>query len=540
MINNLPRFITLMGVAVAMAATTLVFSPVGRAEEQKNGPGLSIKGLPKLGESVAPIQTETIDKAGEEISKGIDKVGKKGSHRSGGDWVNRKVIYGITWFKLMVCTVLFILVLVFERAARAWIKARLTRGLSGDRPASWGRLLLQATSRPLSLLIWVYGTYGALSPLFIHFQTPKGANTFHTIAKTVADIGGVFAVIWIVYRWFLVLINRVESRYGSELDIVSLLRSSCRDPFKLIILAITWKLILPIVPISETYSIALSSATNSIIIGSVAWLILKITYAIETLIFSHYKLDATDNIVARRIHTHFQFLKKLIIIVVIVVAVASILMQFQAVRQIGTGILASAGIVGIVVGLASQRTIANLLVGLQIAITQPIRIDDVVIVENEWGRIEEITSTYVVVKLWDSRRLIVPLTYFAEKPFQNWTRVSADLLAAVKLHADYSLPVAPLRQEMSRILQDSPLWDGRVGELQVTGTTEHAIEVRALASAANASDAWNLRCDLREKLITFVQSNYPECLPKFRTEIKPRQILPQTTLKPVKRPPNVC
>lgn len=532
MTHKLKRFIAVICMAIVIVATIHIFPPVGRTENQENESSLTVKGLPKLGESVAPIQTEAIDKAGEEISKGIDKVGKRGTSRSGGGWVNRKVIHDITWFKLIVCILLFILVLVLERVIRAWIRAILNRGLSLGEPPSRVRLLLQAMSNPLSLLIWVYGTYGALSPLFSHFQTPKGANTFHTLAKTAADMGGVFAVVWFLYGWFFVLIRQIKNRYAYNLDLVGLLKISCRNPFKLIMLAIILHIILPVIPISENYLLAVIRITNSTLILSVSWLVVRIIYTAETVVSSYYALNVSDNFLARKIHTHFQFLKKLIIIVVIVAAVVSILMQFEAVRQIGTGILASAGILGIVVGLASQRTIANLLVGLQIAITQPIRIDDVVVVEKEWGKIEEITSTYVVVKIWDSRRLIVPLTHFAEKPFQNWTRISADLVATVNLYADYSLPVAPLRQEMSRILWKSPLWDGKVGELQVTNATEHAIEIRALVSAADSSNAWNLRCEVRESLITFIQKNYPDCLPKLRTEIKHSQILPQTPPKP--------
>jgi small-conductance mechanosensitive channel len=197
------------------------------------------------------------------------------------------------------------------------------------------------------------------------------------------------------------------------------------------------------------------------------------------------------------------------------------LMTFDQVRQLGTTILASAGIIGIVVGMAAQRTIGSFIAGLQIALTQPIRVDDVVIVENEWGRIEEITLTYVVVKIWDLRRLVVPITYFIEKPFQNWTRVTADILGTVYLYVDYTVPVESVREELQRILKASELWDGKVCVLQVTNTSERAVELRALMSAEDASTAWSLRCEVREKLITFVKENYPQALPKLRTEFHP-------------------
>jgi small-conductance mechanosensitive channel len=195
-------------------------------------------------------------------------------------------------------------------------------------------------------------------------------------------------------------------------------------------------------------------------------------------------------------------------------------MTFSKVRQLGTSILASAGIVGIIVGIAAQRSIATLLAGFQIAITQPIRLDDVVIVENEWGRIEEITLTYVVVRIWDLRRLVVPITYFLEKPFQNWTRVSADLLGTVFIYVDYTVPVQAVREKLRGILEHSTQWDGQVCVLQVTNTTEHTVELRALMSAVDSSSAWELRCHVREKLVEFIQKNYPESLPKLRTDLK--------------------
>jgi small-conductance mechanosensitive channel len=197
------------------------------------------------------------------------------------------------------------------------------------------------------------------------------------------------------------------------------------------------------------------------------------------------------------------------------------LMLSERVRQLGAGILTSAGILGIVVGLAAQRSIANLLVGLQIAVTQPIRIDDVVIIENEWGRIEEITSTYVAVRLWDLRRLMVPLTYFIEKPFQNWTRTSAEVLGTVYLYTDYRVDVEAVRRELLKILRESELWDGRVWGFQVTDAKESVLELRALMSASDASKAWDLRCAVREKLVLYMQRYHSSCLPRFRVQVEP-------------------
>ena len=181
--------------------------------------------------------------------------------------------------------------------------------------------------------------------------------------------------------------------------------------------------------------------------------------------------------------------------------------------------IASAGVAGIVVGFAAQKSLGTLLAGIQIALTQPVRIDDVVIVEGEWGRIEEITLTYVVVRIWDLRRLVVPITYFIEKPFQNWTRTSADILGSVFLHVDYGVPVDALRKELTRILEASPNWDRKVNVLQVTDAKERTLELRALASSSDASRSWDLRCEVREKLVAFVQANYPGSLPRLRATV---------------------
>ncbi|MDH5656205.1 MAG: mechanosensitive ion channel family protein, partial [Spirochaetia bacterium] len=182
-------------------------------------------------------------------------------------------------------------------------------------------------------------------------------------------------------------------------------------------------------------------------------------------------------------------------------------------------ILASAGIMGIIAGLAAQKSISALFAGIQIAITQPFRIDDVVIVEGEWGRIEEITLTYVVVKIWDERRLVLPITYFLEKPFQNWTRTTSDLLGTVFIYADYSIPVQIIRSRLEEFLKKSKLWDGRVCSLQVTNLKDSTVELRALMSSRDASDSWDLRCEIREKLLEYIQKEFPEKLPKIRLEM---------------------
>ena len=250
-----------------------------------------------------------------------------------------------------------------------------------------------------------------------------------------------------------------------------------------------------------------------------SWLIIEFTDVVADLVRDRFRIGESDNLSERKIITQFAYIKRVVSAVVVIVAIAFILLQFDTVRELGTGLLTSAGIAGIIVGLAAQKSIANLLAGFQLAFTQPIRIDDVVIVENEWGRIEEITLTYVIVRIWDERRLVVPLNYFNEKPFQNWTRASSELLAYVYLYTDYRLPVNALRQEVDRLLEDEPLWDERVKKVQVTNADRSTLEVRVLMSARNASEAFDLRCKIREQLIAFIQEHYPESLPRTRLEL---------------------
>lgn len=255
------------------------------------------------------------------------------------------------------------------------------------------------------------------------------------------------------------------------------------------------------------------------IIASTGWLAARLTRSIERVIMARLRMDDADNLEARKRHTQLRFLGQLVVVVIAIVTASAILLSFENLRQLGAGLLTSAGIAGIVIGFAAQKTVGNLIAGFQIAFTQPIRTDDVVVVEGEWGRIEEITLTYVVVRIWDLRRLVVPIGYFIEHPFQNWTRTSADLLGTVYLRLDYRVPVEAVREELQRILAASPHWDGELWRVHVTDAGEHCVEVRALMSAANSDAGWELRCEVREKLLAYFQEHHPDALPRFRAEI---------------------
>ncbi|MEU4580377.1 mechanosensitive ion channel family protein [Nonomuraea sp. ATR24] len=255
-------------------------------------------------------------------------------------------------------------------------------------------------------------------------------------------------------------------------------------------------------------------------IATVTWLIIGVTYALTDVILDRLVLvEGERNRRARRIMTQIALVRRIAAATVIVVAVGAMLFSFPQVRALGAGLLASAGIAGAVVGIAAQPTIGNMLAGLQLAFSDALRLDDVVVVEEEWGRIEELTLTYVVLRLWDERRLVLPVSYFTQNPFENWTRHGSRVLAVVYLRVDWSVPVDKLREELYAFIQESPLWDQKDWTLQVTDVLPNGlVELRGLMSAADSASAWDLKCDVREHLVKFVRENYPDALPRFRVE----------------------
>jgi small-conductance mechanosensitive channel len=257
-------------------------------------------------------------------------------------------------------------------------------------------------------------------------------------------------------------------------------------------------------------------AASVLLIAGFTWILIAVIRLFFRQVLKHYDIRQADNLRSRKVHTQYNILERIIIFIIILTAISITLMLFEDVKKIGFSLFASAGIATVILGLAAQKVIGTILAGLQIAITQPIRIDDVVIVEKEWGWIEEIALTYVVVRIWDKRRLVLPSTYFIEQPFQNWTRTTAEILGTVFIYASYHVPIDALRDELTRLLNTNPLWDGQVNNMQVTDAKENMIEIRALVSARNSSDAWDLRVFVREHLIGFLQKNYPECLPVTR------------------------
>jgi len=259
-------------------------------------------------------------------------------------------------------------------------------------------------------------------------------------------------------------------------------------------------------------------ANSILLVILLTWMVLAVLDVITQAVLDGHDTAADDNLQARRVHTQLRVLKRVLTTIVIIIGGAAVLMTFPSVREFGATLLASAGLAGLVLGLAARPVLENLFAGVQVALTQPIRLDDVVVIDGEWGRIEEITTTYVVVKIWDQRRLIVPFSKILGDSFTNWTRSNSEILGTAMVWADYTVPVDAVRSELERFVKDHDKWDGRAVGLQVTEATERSVGLRALVSAKSAGDAWDLRCAVREHLIDYLQREHPMSLPREREE----------------------
>lgn len=315
-----------------------------------------------------------------------------------------------------------------------------------------------------------------------------------------------------------VLTTLALTRFARRERVLRELHDSCYRSYRATLAVLFVRAAEPAMRLAPDTDRAVRHVLSLALIAAGAWLFVKLTFVVEDAALLRVRVDVSDNRRARRLRTQVGILRRLTAAVVTVIALAAMLMTFPSARAFGTSILASAGLAGIVAGLAAQTTLGNVFAGIQIALTDAVRLDDVVVVENEWGRVEELTLTYVVVHLWDERRLILPTSYFTTTPFQNWTRSEARVLGSVILYVDYRVPVEELRQELRRIIDGSPLWDRRDWVLQVTDTTESTVQLRALVSSADAPSSWDLRCEVREKLIAWLREHHPGALPRTRVE----------------------
>jgi small-conductance mechanosensitive channel len=437
--------------------------------------------------------------------------------------------FGLTLVTWGTGLLALVLVAIAHIALRWWIRRRARAEAAQPTSAADSPTLRYWISRglsdgvpPLACLLWIQGLNFALTTFAAGLPNKEiGADILRALSL-LHGIATVAALAWLLAR----VARTLESVLTS---FASASRSTWDDVFapfagralRLVLPLLAVILGVPALSFSDQAELVLQNAVSLLLIGVVALLLLQFVGALSQFVIRRHRIDVDDNREARAIFTQVTVLKRIVGLIIVIFAIASMLMVFDSVRRFGTAIIASAGVAGIIVGFAAQKSIATLLAGFQIAMTQPIRIDDVVIVEGEWGRIEEITLTYVVVKIWDLRRLVLPITYFIERPFQNWTRTSADLLGTVFLYLDYNVPMNALRAELTRILKASPLWDKKVSVLQITDTKERTIEVRALVSAKDAGAAFDLRCEVREKLIEFLQRHHPHSLPRVRASLTP-------------------
>lgn len=354
-------------------------------------------------------------------------------------------------------------------------------------------------------------------------------NAIHTEMEQLADlirllpgwlIGGVVLLVAIVLALLIhaAIVKMMRSTLGSRHPNVRVLFTQTKGPLRLALIVFALSIALPLAPIDTTLANSLSGAMHVAFIALLGWIAMVAVEIFTQIYLSRFRIDTEDNLLARKHVTQVGILKRAADVLIFIITLGFALMSFEEVRQYGVSLFASAGVAGIAVGLAARPLLSNLIAGVQIAMAQPIRIDDAVIVEGEWGTIEEITTTYVIIKLWDWRRMVVPLSYFIEKPFQNWTRETAALIGAVHLYLDYNAPIDELREKLNQIARESSLCDDRVVVLQVSDAKEHTIEVRALVSARSAPATWDLRCEVREKLIAFLRTEYPDALPRTRQQ----------------------
>ena len=262
----------------------------------------------------------------------------------------------------------------------------------------------------------------------------------------------------------------------------------------------------------------LHALTIGLILGG-AWLLVRLTYVLEDALLARYQVDAADSLRARQLETQIHVLRRLTVGVGALIGLGGVLLTFAQARAAGAGLLASAGVVGVIVGLALTPVVTNLVAGLQLAITQPLRLEDTVVVKDYSGTVEEIHLTYVVIKVWDRKRMIVPIAYLTLNPFENWSRAPSNLLGYVYIEVDHSLPVEVLRAHLTEVVHASPDWDGEVWSLQVTNLGHATVQLRALMSSADSSRSWNLQCEVRERALAFLQEKYPSALPRVRTDV---------------------
>jgi small-conductance mechanosensitive channel len=474
---------------------------------------------PTITQSVTDISAQRaaadrskIYRAGRDYAEWLDQLAKD----SGSAFLQRTVFERVTWMRLIASIGGLVLLSIFV-GLFIWIVRRRAGEIQSNRYQSALALAASAIRKPFAFFLWMCGGAFALMPIATGIIGRPTRIFYVGLLTAIFYAGWIIALLWLVFRATLAIEKRMRmwaERTDSLLGklTIPILGHTLRMSVPLLGII----LLLPLLKLPEDWAWVTQKGFGMLLIVAFSVLIVRGINAVQSALLSRHRLDVPDNLSARKVLTQVSVIRKIIVTAVVIVATGSILMMFDPVRQFGTSILASAGIAGIVIGFAAQKTLGNVLAGIQIALTQPLLIDDIVMVEGEFGQIEEITLTYVTVRTWDLRRLVVPITQFVEKPFQNWSRVSTELLGTVILYLDYQAPMGELRKELKRLVENNPKWDKRVCGLQVTDAKQSTIEVRALVSGADPGKLGDLRAEVREGLINFLVRNHPESLPRTR------------------------
>jgi small-conductance mechanosensitive channel len=495
-----------------MTAAEPSASPSPSRNESESPSATIAQSVSELSAQRAAAERSKIYRAGADYSRWLDQIAKD----SGSEFLHRPVFERVTWMRLLASAGSLALLSIFA-GTFVWIVRRRAGEIQSNRYQSWLALSASAIRKPFAFFLVVCGGGFSLMPIVTGIIGRPTRVFWAGTLTAILYAGWIIALLWLIFRAIRAMekrMNQWAERTNSLLGkvIVPILGHTLRLAVPLLGVI----LLLPLLRLPENWTWVTQKAFGSLLIVALSILIVRGVNAVQQALLSRHRMDVPDNLPARRIYTQVSVIRKIIVTAVVIIATGSVLMLFDPVRQFGTSILASAGIAGIVLGFAAQKTLGNVLAGIQIALTQPLLIDDIVVVEGEFGQIEEITLTYVTVRTWDLRRLVLPITYFIEKPFQNWSRVSTELLGTVILYLDYQVPLGELRKELKRLVENNPKWDRRVCGLQVTDTKQSTIEVRGLVSGTDPGKTFDLRCEVREGLIEFLRRDYPESLPRVR------------------------
>ncbi|WP_121356296.1 mechanosensitive ion channel family protein [Flavisolibacter nicotianae] len=323
-------------------------------------------------------------------------------------------------------------------------------------------------------------------------------------------------LVGVAVSFFLRLFIRQKTGTEMKFSLVQSLLRHLSSPVAFLIPLFFFDALIPLLQMPSAVRQYIARASEIVMIIGFAWLLIRCIKVAQDIVHDKININVSDNLRQRQIMTQLIYIRRVASSIIILLAIGAVLLSFDTLRKIGTGLLTGVGIGGIIIGFAAQRSLANLLAGFQIAFTQPIRIDDEVIVEGEFGKIEELTLTYVVVRIWDNRRMILPINYFLEKPFQNWTRTTAEIIGSVYFYADYTLPMEWVRNEFNQIIKDHPLWDGQTAGVVITSLNKDVMEIRGIVSSRSSGNNFDLRCHIREQLLQRIVDVYPQCLPRTR------------------------